>query len=641
MVPAFDLTSLCYESILHAMAAHTDDLPIEDAEPEAALSSDAQASDGARKDGAPRDSAGKETAHVLHAELQNWQVLEIEGEATVVPPAARETVAAPDGFDEDADLVDSILIAGLPQREITVQAGSSGTLVVSLLNNGSQPAIFDVHVEGWVHDGWLPEGKRHIPMQSGERNALTIQLAPPRDASAPAGEFPLVIVVRSPQHFRRVTKLHATLHIPPFTDFALGAIEVHQADARSRRGRTFYSLPVTNLGNHAISVQLQAQTIGLESDFAFLDLRSETWLANPAVVPIATGETREIALRAQVSKAPLFGARTLTTPLHVVASVLGEVRMPRSATSEINYTPPVKPWHVAAAAIASLLLLLGTAVIALGARFLLDSQLFSNQSAPPPIVIVLNQDAPVGTQVVVPGNLAPADLVVAPVEDVGAQQNGEPVVRMVTADQVTRPGEVQAQPQAQTQPQAQLQTDDARVVSASDISAPDQTARAQAAAVQAAPVQVEPVRAASTGQEALTYGQMFQEIALQYDLDWRLLAAQAYVETGLDALALGNDGDMGLMQVLPSTWREWAPAVGAKDPFDAYSNTLVASAYLDYVRAELGKKGYPQAQWMLVAYNWGPDRLKNFLDEGGTWEQLPAVRARYATDILNIARTIP
>src|SRR5690606_21801986 len=115
-----------------------------------------------------------------------------------------------------------------------------------------------------------------------------------------------------------------------------------------------------------------------------------------------------------------------------------------------------------------------------------------------------------------------------------------------------------------------------------------QAAPAQAVPAQAVPAAVEPIRAPAAAQPALTYGQMFQEIALQYDLDWRLLAAQAYVETGLDALALGNDGDMGLMQVLPSTWREWAPAVGAKDPFDAYSNTLVASAYLDYVRAELG-----------------------------------------------------
>ena len=50
-----------------------------------------------------------------------------------------------------------------------------------------------------------------------------------------------------------------------------------------------------------------------------------------------------------------------------------------------------------------------------------------------------------------------------------------------------------------------------------------------------------------------TYAEMFQQVALTYDLDWRLLAAQAYVESGFDTLALGADGDMGLMQVLPST----------------------------------------------------------------------------------------
>src|SRR5690606_26334571 len=117
-------------------------------------------------------------------------------------------------------------------------------------------------------------------------------------------------------------------------------------------------------------------------------------------------ETREIALRAQVKRVPIFGGRTLSAPLHVVARVLGEVRMPRSATSEIHYTPPVKPWHVVTAAVASLVLLLGTAVIALGARFLLDSRLFANQNGAPPIVIVLNQEAPIGAQDAIASNPA-------------------------------------------------------------------------------------------------------------------------------------------------------------------------------------------------------------------------------------------
>ena len=120
-----------------------------------------------------------------------------------------------------------------------------------------------------------------------------------------------------------------------------------------------------------------------------------------------------------------------------------------------------------------------------------------------------------------------------------------------------------------------------------------------------------------------------------------MLAAQAYVESGFDSLALSNAGAMGLMQILPGTWREWAPTVNTSDPFDSYSSVLVAAVYLDYVRSQLAAKGYTGKEWMLVAYNWGPDKLSDFLAAGGAWETLPDVRRQYASEILRIAQTIP
>ncbi len=66
-----------------------------------------------------------------------------------------------------------------------------------------------------------------------------------------------------------------------------------------------------------------------------------------------------------------------------------------------------------------------------------------------------------------------------------------------------------------------------------------------------------------------------------------MLAAQAYVESSFDSLALSSAGAMGLMQILPGTWQEFAPAVGGLDPFDSYSNVGVATVYLDYVRTAL------------------------------------------------------
>jgi hypothetical protein len=42
-----------------------------------------------------------------------------------------------------------------------------------------------------------------------------------------------------------------------------------------------------------------------------------------------------------------------------------------------------------------------------------------------------------------------------------------------------------------------------------------------------------------------------------------------------------------------------------------------------------------------VAYNWGPDRLQEFLAAGNAWESLPEARRQYANDVLRIAKTIP
>ncbi len=221
---------------------------------------------------------------------------------------------------------------------------------------------------------------------------------------------------------------------------------------------------------------------------------------------------------------------------------------------------------------------------------------------PPVVTLLLNIDEPLPTRAA--PNLAPSAGQAAgpgPLVIAGGDAQGLPVIQ---PDQITAPG----------QPAA------------------------------AAPVQPRAAPAPSTvnpGASGMTYAQMFQEVALRYDLDWRQLAAQGYVESGFDALAMGSQGSLGLMQIHPATWQEWAPAVGAGDPFDSYSSVLVAAAYLDYLRATLGKQGYPQAEWMLAAYNWGPDKVLDLLASGGAWDDLPAEVRDYAADVLRIAQSIP
>ena len=137
--------------------------------------------------------------------------------------------------------------------------------------------------------------------------------------------------------------------------------------------------------------------------------------------------------------------------------------------------------------------------------------------------------------------------------------------------------------------------------------------------------------------EQTGYEHLFKQVAPLYDLDWRLLEAMAYRESRLNHRAVGAANDLGLMQVLPSTWNEWAPKLNVSDPFDPHSNILVGATYLAHVRDFCHSRGYREPQWMLIAYNWGPAQLDLFLKNGGTWGDIPLTQRQYALTILDMA----
>lgn len=138
-------------------------------------------------------------------------------------------------------------------------------------------------------------------------------------------------------------------------------------------------------------------------------------------------------------------------------------------------------------------------------------------------------------------------------------------------------------------------------------------------------------------ERAATYADLFRRVGEQSGIDWRLLAALAYRESRMDPLALGRDGDMGLMQILPTTWDEFAPQVAAGDPFDPRQNVQVAAAYLVYLQDFLLQLKTNDLRWVLVAYNWGPENVRRHFARGGLWEEVPAPQQRYVADILDTA----
>jgi len=150
-----------------------------------------------------------------------------------------------------------------------------------------------------------------------------------------------------------------------------------------------------------------------------------------------------------------------------------------------------------------------------------------------------------------------------------------------------------------------------------------------------------PFETGETAATEMTYREMFEEVAGQYNLDWRLLAEIAYQESRFNPWAIGRSNEMGLMQIHPVTWGVWAPRVGVTDPYNPYSNVRVAAAFLAYLTNFCQARGYSDPRCVLIGYNWGPSNLQKLFRENGTLEQAPEKPRQYANRILQLEPEAP
>lgn len=543
--------------------------------------------------------------------LHNWRVLEIEGEATVVDEDA-STAADAAPRTPIQEQIDPIVLATLSQRRLEATPGETAVLAAEVINNGDKAAVFSVTVEGWIDERWCEELPVRVPLQPGARRKVEIAITVPRQPQCQAGDYPLAVVARADRHPGRVTRLAAMLVIQPFVAFSLSPLAPRDVSVTWFRPAAVTLATLENLGNQAATFRLHAYDRRRTCDYLFW-LDDERDRAGHAEIELAAGQRVEVPLEIRPQHLPLFRVAPLVIPFRLTARLDEDASLRRSVDGGITCLPLVGTWHLVGLAVLAVVALLGSGLAVLALLMALRSAPEpAAPAAPAPLVaLVLKMDEPVPT----PNAQMPRDQSVAPLvqpDDVTAPDaaGGEPPV--VRPEQVTAPGEA-LPPAAQTPLPAIPAAEPPR-----DVPPPDAAARGQ-----------------------MTYAQMFQEIALRFDLDWRTLAATAYVESGFDSLALGSHGDLGLMQIQPATWNEWAPTLSVTDPFDSYSNTVVGAAYLDYLRTLLGQRGYVEPEWMLVAYNWGPDQLLAFLESGGTWDTLNAELRQYALDVLQIAATIP
>jgi soluble lytic murein transglycosylase-like protein len=107
---------------------------------------------------------------------------------------------------------------------------------------------------------------------------------------------------------------------------------------------------------------------------------------------------------------------------------------------------------------------------------------------------------------------------------------------------------------------------------------------------------------------SLTIVQAVSEAASRFSLPEAWIYAVMRQESGGRVDAISAKGAMGLLQLMPATWRELTLELGlGNDPYDVRANVLAGSAYLRRMYDRFGSPGF------LAAYNAGPQRYADHL----------------------------
>lgn len=108
------------------------------------------------------------------------------------------------------------------------------------------------------------------------------------------------------------------------------------------------------------------------------------------------------------------------------------------------------------------------------------------------------------------------------------------------------------------------------------------------------------------------YDDLIKKYAQKYDLDWRLVAAIIYNESGFKHTATGWGGAYGLMQIMPKTARD----LKMKNPYSPENQILYGCKQLKKLKERYIGKGVDSTdlyKFVLAAYNAGTCRIDDAL----------------------------
>jgi membrane-bound lytic murein transglycosylase F len=373
-------------------------------------------------------------------------------------------------------------------------------------------------VEGWFDESWLAPPPP-ITLEAGERSTLVLEIAPPRRAETEAGEYAIVVVVRSHDHPGRSARLGAQLVVLPYDAITVEVLPAAAPALTWRRRSTLLPVAVSNRGNRSTAVRLQAGDAQQRCTFEFFTPGAP---GGTAVLTLRPGQTLTTPLRVVAQHLPLLGLQSQPTPFFVTASAAATPDVVQRARGAVALRPLIGPWQMASVTGLGMLVAVGMLLVSVIAFLVLRGgngpTVVQAPASQPPQVIIVNLSQPVPASAAAPAAAPAANTHAASAPPAGGAAGLDPALPLVLPNQVTTPDGVGG---------AALP--------------------AQALPAQALPAQPLPAAAVSAAEGATqTYAQMFQDVALRYDMDWRMLAAQAYIESSFDSLVLSSAGAMGL-----------------------------------------------------------------------------------------------
>lgn len=107
---------------------------------------------------------------------------------------------------------------------------------------------------------------------------------------------------------------------------------------------------------------------------------------------------------------------------------------------------------------------------------------------------------------------------------------------------------------------------------------------------------------------------IFKKYGERYNLDWKLLMAQAYQESTLNQSVVSRRGAVGIMQVLPSTASEWYINLSSVSDLDnnVHAGTKYMRYMIDSFFSDPQISNSDRLLFALASYNSGPSRITRY-----------------------------